>query len=110
MAPIRATIGIRSELRNGSWPARVLRLAGAAVGGGRGLGLKSASGPRQSCFGVLMKIRRKRQDRRPVVRMPPAKGPTVRETALTARSPDPEAQMRPRGEFLAIAPTAPRDS
>jgi two-component system OmpR family sensor kinase len=50
-----------------------------------------------------MNIRRKRQDRRAVVRMPPAKGPTVRETALAARVAELEAELRARDDFLAIA-------
>jgi two-component system, OmpR family, sensor kinase len=50
-----------------------------------------------------MNIRRKRQDRRAVVRMPPAKGPTVRETALAARVAELEAELRAGDDFLAIA-------
>jgi two-component system OmpR family sensor kinase len=56
--------------------------------------------PRQR---ILMKIRRNRQDRRAVVRMPPTKGPTVRETALAARVAELEAELRARDDFLAIA-------
>ncbi len=50
-----------------------------------------------------MKIRRKRQDRAAVGRIPSAKGPTVRETALAARIADLEAELRARDDFLAIA-------
>jgi signal transduction histidine kinase len=35
--------------------------------------------------------------------MPPAKGPTVRETALAARVAELEAELRARDDFLAIA-------
>jgi two-component system, OmpR family, sensor kinase len=50
-----------------------------------------------------MKIRQKRQDRAAVGRVPSAKGPTVRETALAARVADLEAELRARDDFLAIA-------
>jgi signal transduction histidine kinase len=50
-----------------------------------------------------MRIRRKRQDRTAVGKIPPAKGPTVRETALAARVADLEAELRARDDFLAIA-------
>ena len=50
-----------------------------------------------------MKIRRKRQGRAAVGRVPSAKGPTVRETALAARVADLEAELRARDDFLAIA-------
>lgn len=50
-----------------------------------------------------MRIRRKRQDRTAIGRMPAAKGPTVRETALAARVAELEAELRARDDFLAIA-------
>lgn len=50
-----------------------------------------------------MKIRPKRQDRTAVGRTPPAKSPTVRETALAARVAELEAELRARDDFLAIA-------
>jgi len=50
-----------------------------------------------------MNIRRKRQDRTVVGRMPAAKGPTVREAALAARVAELEAELRERDDFLAIA-------
>jgi signal transduction histidine kinase len=50
-----------------------------------------------------MRIRRKRQDRTAVGRTPPAKGPTVRETALAARIAELEAELRARDDFLAVA-------
>jgi len=50
-----------------------------------------------------MKIRRKRQDRTAVGRIPSAKGPTVREAVLAARVADLEAELRARDDFLAIA-------
>ena len=50
-----------------------------------------------------MKIRRKRQDRPAVGRTTPAKGPTVRETALAARVAELEAELRARDDFLVIA-------
>ena len=50
-----------------------------------------------------MKLRRKRQDRKAVGRMPPAKGPRVREAALAARVADLEAELRARDDFLLIA-------
>jgi two-component system OmpR family sensor kinase len=50
-----------------------------------------------------MSIRRKRQDRTAAGRTAPAKGPTVREAALTARVAELEAELRARDDFLAIA-------
>ncbi len=50
-----------------------------------------------------MKIRRNRKDRTAVGRTPPPKGPTLRETALTARVAELEAELRARDDFLAIA-------
>jgi signal transduction histidine kinase len=50
-----------------------------------------------------MKIRQKRQDRTAAGRTPPAKSPTVRETALAARVAELEAELRARDDFLAIA-------
>ena len=50
-----------------------------------------------------MKIRRKRQDRTAVGRMPPSKGPRVREAALAARVSELEAELRARDDFLAMA-------
>jgi signal transduction histidine kinase len=50
-----------------------------------------------------MKIRRKRQDRAAVGRVPAANGPRVREAALAARVAELEAELRARDDFLAIA-------
>jgi signal transduction histidine kinase len=50
-----------------------------------------------------MKIRRKRQERAAVGRIPAANGPRVREAALAARVAELEAELRARDDFLAIA-------
>ena len=50
-----------------------------------------------------MKIRRKRQGRTAVGRIPRAKGPRVREAALAARVAELEAELHARDDFLAIA-------
>src|SRR5438105_10045747 len=81
-------------------PARsCFKIAGVAAGGGQGFGWKA----RTALPKVLMKIRRKRQDRAAAGRMLPAKGPRVREAALAARIADLEAELRARDDFLVIA-------
>jgi signal transduction histidine kinase len=65
----------------------------------RRFGLEGASATPET----LMRIRRKRQERAAVGRMPAAHAPTVRETALAARVAELEAELRARDDFLAIA-------
>jgi two-component system OmpR family sensor kinase len=50
-----------------------------------------------------MKIRRKRQARTSVGKIPRAKGPRVREAALASRVAELEAELHARDDFLAIA-------
>jgi len=50
-----------------------------------------------------MKIRRKRQGRTAVGKIPRAKGPRVREAALAARVAELKAELQARDDFLAIA-------